>query len=151
MATRTLQSYVEDVTMKNNSFAWFTRAFFIFKHFADVLVVSTTWNGLFCSCVEDVRMWWQLLNFASLFLKRWGFSKDPATYRARKAILETMIRWPWKPALLLCFRYKGRQTNCQVSKIGTWSYWRCKGIYATPKVLGHSRNRPLVPVLFKNN
>ena len=119
--------------MKNNSFAWFTRACFIFKHFADVLVVSTTWNGLFCSCVEDVRMWWQLLNFASLFLKRWGFSKDPATYRARKAILETMIRWPWKPALLLCLRYKERQTNCQVSKIGTWSYWRCKGIYDTQK------------------
>lgn len=33
---------VEDVTMKNNSFACFTRAFFIFKHFADLLVVSTT-------------------------------------------------------------------------------------------------------------
>lgn len=33
---------VEDVTMKNNSSACFTRAFFIFKHFADVLVVSTT-------------------------------------------------------------------------------------------------------------
>lgn len=33
---------VEDVTMKNNSFACFTRAFFIFKHFAGVLVVSTT-------------------------------------------------------------------------------------------------------------
>ena len=33
---------VEDVTMKNNSSACFTRALSIFKHFADVLVVSTT-------------------------------------------------------------------------------------------------------------
>ena len=32
------------------------------------------------------------------------FSKDPVTYRARKVILKTMIRLPWKPVLLICFR-----------------------------------------------
>ena len=32
------------------------------------------------------------------------FSKDPVTYRARKVILKPMIRLPWKPALLICFR-----------------------------------------------
>ena len=32
------------------------------------------------------------------------FSKDPVTYRARKVRLKTMIRLPWKPALIICFR-----------------------------------------------
>ena len=74
------------------------------------------------------------------------FSKDPVTYRARKAILETMIRLPWKAALLICFRYKERQNNCQVSKLETCSYWRYKGIYLTRKVSGRSRNGPLLPI-----
>ena len=77
----------------------------------------------------------------------WGavgrFSKDPVTYRARKAILESMIRLPWKAGLFICFRYKERQNNCQVSKLETYSYWRYKGIYLTRKVSGRSRNGPL--------
>ena len=44
------------LTTKKNSFARFARAFLIFIHFADVLVLSTTWNDLFCSCVDDVRI-----------------------------------------------------------------------------------------------
>ena len=71
------------------------------------------------------------------------FSKDPVTYRARKAILETMIRLPWKAALLICFRYKERQNNCQVSKHETCSYWRYNEIFVTRKVSGLSRNGPL--------
>ena len=71
------------------------------------------------------------------------FSKDLVTYRARKAIFETMIRLPWKAALLTCFRYKEMQNNCQVSKLETCSYWRCKGISITRKVSGRSRNGPL--------
>ena len=58
-------------TMKNNSFTRFARAFFIFGHLADVLDLSTTWNDLFCSCPDDVSMWWQMFNFVSLPLKRW--------------------------------------------------------------------------------
>ena len=50
------------------------------------------------------------------------FSKDPVTYRARKAILETIIHLPVKAALLICFRYKERQNNCHVSKLETCSY-----------------------------
>ena len=42
------------LTMKNNTFARFARAVFIFVHFAEVLVLSTTWNDLFCCCVDDV-------------------------------------------------------------------------------------------------
>ena len=44
------------VTMKNNSFARFARAFFVFSHFADVLVLSTMVNDLFCSCLDDVSI-----------------------------------------------------------------------------------------------
>ena len=45
------------LTMKNSIFARFARAFFIFWHFEDVLPLSTTWNDLFCSCVDDVSIW----------------------------------------------------------------------------------------------
>ena len=44
------------------------------------------------------------------------------------------------------FRYKEMQNNCQVSKLETCSYWRCKGISVTQKVSGRSRNGPLVPL-----
>ena len=74
----------------------------------------------------------------------WGpFLERPGNLSARKAILETMIRLPWRAALLKCFRYKERQNNCQVSKLETCSYWRYKGIYLTWKVSGRSRNRLL--------
>ena len=56
------------LTMKNNSFARFARAFSIFSHFADVFVLSTRWNDLFCSCVDDVSIWWQMLIFFSYLL-----------------------------------------------------------------------------------
>ena len=59
------------LTMKNNRFARFARAFFIFGHSADVLVLSTTWNDLFCSCEDDVSTRWQMFNFFFLSLKRW--------------------------------------------------------------------------------
>ena len=59
------------LTMKNSIFTRFARASFLFWHFEDVLVLSTTWNDLFCSCVDDVtysryttcRIWWRLFNF----------------------------------------------------------------------------------------
>ena len=58
------------LTMKNNSFARFARAFLIFVHFADVLVLSASWNDLFCGCVDDLSIRWQSLNFVFLFRKR---------------------------------------------------------------------------------
>ena len=57
--------------MKNRIFARFARAFFIFWQFEDVLVLSTTWNDVFCSCVDDVSIWWQMFNFVLLCPKRW--------------------------------------------------------------------------------
>ena len=57
------------LTMKNGSFACFARAFFIFVHLADVLVLSTTWNDLFCSCVDNVSTWRQMFSFF-IFISR---------------------------------------------------------------------------------
>ena len=54
------------LTVKNNRFARFARAFFIFGHSADVLVLSTTWNDLFCSCEDDVSTWWRNVQFCLL-------------------------------------------------------------------------------------
>ena len=59
------------LTIKNSTFARFAPSFFIFWHFEDVLVVSMTWNDLFCSCVDDVSIWWQMFNFVLLCPKRW--------------------------------------------------------------------------------
>ena len=76
-----------------------------FGHFADVLVLSTTWNDLFCSCVDDSSWWLQMFNFVFLPLKRL-FQSNPRTVRAHfastmtlnncKMIAETrsyIIRW----------------------------------------------------------
>ena len=56
--------------MNNSSFARFARAFFIFGHFAVVLVLCTTWKDLFCGCMDNVSMWWQMFNFVCWSLKR---------------------------------------------------------------------------------
>ena len=53
--------------MKNSSFARFAHAFFILyisQWFLNVL--STTWNDMFCSYVDDVSTWRQLLGFSFL-------------------------------------------------------------------------------------
>ena len=80
------------LTMKNNSFARFARAFFIFWHFEDVLVLSTTWNNLFCSCVDDVNIWWQMLNFVLLCPKCW-FQFNSRIVRAHFSSIITLSNW----------------------------------------------------------
>ena len=100
-------------------------------------------------CVSKRHIEWVKLLYTYFTGSGGRFSKDPVTYRARKAILETMIRLPWKAALLICFRHKERQNNCQVSKLETCSYWRYKGIFVTRKVSGRSRNGPQVMFLTK--
>ena len=77
------------------------------------------------------------------------FSKVPVTYGALKAILEVMIHLMWKAVLLICFRWKERQNNCQVSNLETSSYWTYKGICVTQKVSGRSRTGPWLLLLKK--
>ena len=80
------------ITMENNNFTRFARAFFIFKHFADVLVLSTTWNDLFCSCLDDVSIWWQMFNFVFLPLKRW-FQFNSRIVRTHFANVMILNNW----------------------------------------------------------
>ena len=78
--------------MKNSIFARFACAFFIFWHFVDVLVLSTTWNVLFCSCVDDVSMWWQMFNFVFLCPKR-CFQINSRTVRRHFSSIMTLNNW----------------------------------------------------------
>ena len=87
--TGSLSHKFASLTKKNNSFARFARAFFGFLHFADVLALSTAWNDMFCSCVDDVSIWWLMFNFASLPLKRL-FHFNFRTMRTHFSILMTL-------------------------------------------------------------
>ena len=80
------------LTMKNSIFARFARAFFIFWHFEDVLVLSTTWNDLFCSCVDDVSISCQMLIFVFLCRKRW-FQFNPRIARTHFSSIMTLSNW----------------------------------------------------------
>ena len=70
----------------------FARAFLIFGHFADVLVLSTTWNDLFCSCVDDVSIWWANFNFVFWSPKRW-FQFNSRIVRTQFASVMTLDNW----------------------------------------------------------
>ena len=80
------------LAMKNSIFARFARAFFIFWHFEDVLVLSMTWNDLFCSCVDDVSKWWQMFNFVFLCPKRW-FQFNSRIVKAHFSGIMTLNSW----------------------------------------------------------
>ena len=80
------------LTMKNRIFARFARAVFIFWHFEEVLVLSTTWNDLFCSCVDDVSIWWQMFTFVVLPPKRW-FQLNSRIVRTHFSNIMTLNYW----------------------------------------------------------
>ena len=66
--------------------------FSFFWHFVDVLVLSTTWDELFCSCVDDVGIWWQMFNFVFLCSKRW-FQINSRTVRRHFSSITTLNNW----------------------------------------------------------
>ena len=66
-------------------------AVFIFVHFADVLVLSTTWNDLFCSCVDYGSRWWLSFNFV-LSLKN-CFLFNSRIVRTQFASVMTLNNW----------------------------------------------------------
>jgi len=60
------------LTMRNSSFARFSRAFLISVHFvAAKSRPADDMKYLFCRCVNDVNTWQQLIKFVFLSLKRW--------------------------------------------------------------------------------
>lgn len=82
------------LTMKNKSFARFVRAISIFVHFAGVLVLSTMWNDLFWSCVDDAMIWWceDMTIFSSLSLTCW-FQCNLRIVRIHFASVMTLNNW----------------------------------------------------------
>ena len=78
------------------------------------LFLDAVWCIYVLKVLQQVTIHWEAICWGK---KPGGcFSKDPVTYQARKAILEIMIHLPWKSAVLMYFRCKERQINCQVSK-----------------------------------
>ena len=53
---------------------------------------STTWNDLFCSCVDDVSIWWQMFNFVFLCPKRW-FQFNSRIVRTHFSSILTLNNW----------------------------------------------------------
>ena len=65
---------------------------FHFWHFADILFLSATWNYLFCGCVHEVTIWWQMLNFVFISMKRW-FQFNSRIIRTHFASVMTLNNW----------------------------------------------------------
>ena len=98
--TTTTATKTPQICMFDNEkqyFARFARAIFIFWHFEDVLVLSKTRNDLFCSCVDDVSIWWQIFNFVFLYVPSAGSnSRILRTHFSYITIAETrsyILRW----------------------------------------------------------
>ena len=96
------------LTMKNSIFVRFARAYSIFWHFDDVLVLSTTWNDQFCRCVDDVNIWWQMFNFVFLCPKRW-FQFNSRIVRTHFWSIKTLSNWKMIAETRSCiFRWRSR-------------------------------------------
>ena len=87
---------------------------FSFWHFADVLVLSTTWNDLFYSCVDNVTIWWHMFNFVFLSLKRWlqFNSRIVRTHFASVMTLNNQEMIPETRSYI--FRWRSRLCRCRV-------------------------------------
>ena len=79
---------------ENSSFARFARAFFIFVHFAVVLVILMPWNDLFCSCVDDVSTWRQTFNVTSKSFILISFQNSENILDVLETALETALLIP---------------------------------------------------------
>ena len=108
------------LTMKNRIFARFARAFFIFWHFEDVLVLSTTWNNLFCSCVDDVSIGWQMFNFVFLCPKRW-FQFNSRIIKTHFSCIMSLNNWKMiaeKRSYVFRWRSRFRRGRVCLSSLG---------------------------------
>ena len=104
--------------------------FSFFGRFVDVLVLSTKWNDLFCSCVDDVSIWWQMFNFVFLSLKRW-FQFDSRTFRTHFASVMTLNNWE-TIAEIRSYIFR-RRSRCRPHRLFySWPTWKnCKALNLT--------------------
>ena len=116
--------------MKNSIFARFARAFFIFWHFEDVLVLSTTWNDLFCSCVDDVSIWWQMSNFVSLCPKLPWFQFNSRIVRTHFSSIMTLNNWKMiVETRSYIFRWRSRFRRRRVCLSSLFRQMHCLRVY----------------------
>ena len=108
------------LTMKISIFACFARAFFIFWHFVDVLILSATRNDLFCSCVDDVSAWWQMFNFVFLCPKRW-FQLNSRIVRTHFSSIRSLNNWKMVAEMRShIFRWRSRFRRRRVCLSSQW-------------------------------
>ena len=125
-------------TIKNISFACFARAIFICVDFTAVFVLSTTWNDLFCSCVGDMSIWWQIFNIFLLSPNRWyKFISRIFSYFAN---IMTWINWEIiAETRSFIFRWRSR---CRRRRLCIWpgdtSYQRLWVSLFARVFIGHS-------------
>ena len=114
--------------MKNFFFARCARAFFIFEHLTDLLVLSTTWNEQFCSWMDDVNNWWQMFNFVFLPLKRWSVSIYCRTVRTHLArVLNNGSTTDKKKYVVLYISFSCKQNKNKKEKAHNISALACVG------------------------
>ena len=101
---------------RHNLHIWpcYARAIFIFWHFVDVLVLSTTWNDLFCSCVIEVSIWWQMFNIILLPLKRWS-QLNSRIFKTHFESIVSLNNWETiAETRSYIFRWRSRCRRCRV-------------------------------------
>ena len=96
--------------MKNSILARFARAFFIFWHFADVLVLSTTWNDQFCSCVDACD---DKCSILSSYVPRFQFNSR--TVKTQFSSILSLNNWKMiAETRSNIFRWRSRFRRCRV-------------------------------------
>ena len=114
--------------MKNSIFALFAREFVSFWHFEDFLVLSATWNDLFCSCVDDVSVWWQMFNFVFSRPKRW-FQFNSTIVRTHFSSIMSLNNWKMiaeTRSHIFRWRSRFRRRRVCLSSLTLPYYRRCK-------------------------
>ena len=130
------------LTEKNSSFACFARAFLIFWHFEDALVLSTTWNDLFFRCVDDVSIWWQMFNFVFLCPKRW-FQFNSRTVRTHLSSIMTLNNWKRiaeTRGYIFRWRSRFRRRRVCLSSLMSHRFWEYICLKTTVDAIFHAIN-----------
>ena len=112
-ATKTPQICIFD--NEKQYFCTLCTCIFYFWQIENILVLSTTWNDLFCSCVDDMRIWWQMFNFVLLCPKRW-LQFNSRTVRTHFSSIMTLNNWKMiAETLSYIFRWRSRFRRRRVS------------------------------------
>ena len=117
------------LTMRNSSFARFARVIFIFAHFIAVLFLSPTWNDLFCSCVDDVSISWQMFDIFLLSPNR-RYQFNSRIFRIHFASIMTWNNWEiMAETRSYIFGWRSRCRRRHPCLSSQWKGWTLKELY----------------------